>query len=98
MRTLVTVTVPAATGSRAIKDGSMGKIIGTFQEKWKPEASYFYTVGGDRTAMFVVDIKEASQMPSMFEPLFAQLDARIDLKPVLNTTDLQSGLAALAKA
>ena len=97
MRMLVTVHVPTAAGNRAIQEGALPKIIGNFLETWKPEAAYFTAVGGERCAYFVVDVKETSQIPPMFEPMFMGLDARIDIIPVMNAGDLQTGLAALAK-
>jgi hypothetical protein len=95
---LCTVTIPVAAGNKAIANGSIGKIIGTFLETWKPEGAYFGTnPDGDRTSYFIVDVKDPSHMPPMFEPLFSQLDARITFTPVMSAADLQAGIAALAK-
>ncbi|HTJ43161.1 MAG TPA: hypothetical protein VL463_13745 [Kofleriaceae bacterium] len=89
------VKVPTSAGNKAIKTGELPKVIGNFLETHKPEAAYFTAEAGERTAFFVVDVKEASQMPPMFEPLFMELDAHIDIIPVMSAGDLQAGLAAL---
>jgi hypothetical protein len=50
MRVMAKITIPVESGSRAVKDGSIGKLIQTAAERWKPEAMYFGTFEGKRTA------------------------------------------------
>ena len=95
MRILMTVRIPAEAGNRAIKDGTLPKIIGDFMERNKPEAAYFTTVDGERTALFVLTVKASSEMPPISEPLFMGLNANIQFQPVMNADDLKTGLAAL---
>jgi hypothetical protein len=38
MRVMAKITVPVESGSQAVKDGSMGKLIQAAAERWKPEA------------------------------------------------------------
>jgi hypothetical protein len=95
MRMFVKVSIPVAHGNKAIQDGTIGNIIGHFLETWKPEAAYFGVEDGNRTGFFIVEVKEPSMMPPMFEPLFMQLDAKITFTPVMNAADLKAGLAAL---
>lgn len=97
MRMFVKVSIPVAAGNRAIQDGSIGKIVGTFLETWKPEAAYFGAEHGRRTSFFVVDMKDPSQMPPMLEPFFSQLDAEITVTPVMNAADLKAGISSLPK-
>lgn len=97
MRTLMKITVPVTTGNKTIGDGTLPRVIQSTLETLKPEAAYFFADGGKRTAWMVFDLKDASQIPSACEPLFMGLDADIELLPVMNAQDLQSGLAALAK-
>jgi len=40
------ITIPVESGSRAVKDGSIGELIQTAAERWKPEAMYFGTFEG----------------------------------------------------
>jgi hypothetical protein len=95
MRMFVKVSIPVAHGNKAIQDGSMGKIIGTFLETWKPEAAYFGVEDGQRTGFFVVDLKETSQLPPMFEPLMIELHAQLSYSPVMTAADLKTGLSQL---
>jgi hypothetical protein len=97
MRTLCKVIVDNEAGNRAIESGRMGAIIGGIVEKFRPEAAYFSTSEGIRTAWFVIDFHDSSQLPSFGEPLFQELKARIEFKPVMNGEELQKGLAGLAK-
>jgi hypothetical protein len=97
MRTLLRVTLDTEAGNRAILDGSLGKIMGQFIEKTKPEAAYFGPNGGKRSAMFVFDMQDSSQIPALAEPFFLKLGADIELGPVMNLEDLQKGLAAVER-
>lgn len=92
MRTLMKVVMPVETGNRAITDGSLPKTIQTLIERNKPEASYFYSENGKRTMLFVMDMKEAAQIPEIAEPLFMELNAEVSLFPVMNAADLKTGL------
>jgi hypothetical protein len=97
MRTLLRVTMDPDAGNRAILDGSLPTIIGKFVEKTKPEAAYFGPNGGKRSAMFVFDMEDSSQLPALVEPFFIGLGADIEIGPVMNLEDLQKGLAAVER-
>ena len=95
MRTLVKVQVPVQRGNKAIADGSVGKVIGDFMERAKPEAAYFGAEGGQRTAYFVIDLKQSSDLPPLLEPVFIALDAAIEFTPVMNAEELKQGLSQI---
>ena len=95
MRTLMTVEMDTEASNRAIKDGSLPKLMESLQEQLHPEAAYFTTHEGHRTAYMVFDLQETSQMVQIAEPLFAGLNAKIDWSPVMNPQDLQDGLSRL---
>jgi hypothetical protein len=97
MRTLLKVSMPVEPGNRALKDGSMSKTIQNLIQELRPEASYFYPEGGQRTALFVFDLKDPSQIPQVAEPLFAKLSASVEMYPVMNADDLKSGLEKTMK-
>ena len=86
MRTLLKVRIPVAAGNRAIKDGTLPQIIGKFVETFKPEASYFTSENGDRTGLFVLDVKDA------------QLDASITTSICMNLEGMKAGVEKAAKA
>ena len=92
MRMMLRVVVPNDGGNKAVKDGSIGKIIGQFSEEHRPEAAYFVTEGGERTAYFFLDVKDVTQVPAMCEPFYMGLNARISMTPAMNPQDLKAGL------
>jgi hypothetical protein len=61
--------------------------------KLKPEAAYFAPLDGKRSGMLFFDIAEPSQVVEVVEPFFLNLDAAVDLVPVMNGEDLRKGLA-----
>ena len=71
------------------------KVLEGLQKRLKPEASYFFTDGGERTALYVFEMKDSSQIPAIVEPLFMELGADVDFKPVMNAKDLEKGLRKL---
>src|SRR5438270_14032078 len=98
MRTMLKVSLAdMAAGNRAISDGSIPKTIQSFSETAKPEASYFFVENGVRTALFVFDMKDASEIPGLLEPFFMNFNAKTELIPVMNGDELQRGLEAWMK-
>lgn len=49
-----------------------------------------------RTAFIIFDLKDPSQLPSISEPLYNKLHAKITIIPVMNQEDLRKGLQQLA--
>ena len=74
---MLKIAIPTETGNQAIKDGSLHKIFETAMSKLKPEAAYFFPEHGLRSAMMIFDMKDASEIPVIVEPLFADLNARL---------------------
>jgi hypothetical protein len=90
---MLRVTIPAEQGNKAFRDGSLGKTLQTFMEEHKPEAAYFHSHNGMRSATFYFDLKDTVDIPRIAEPLFANLHAEIEAMPVMNANDLMAGLA-----
>jgi hypothetical protein len=97
MRTLLKVTMPVEAANKAVKDGTLAKTLKSSMEELRPEASYFYTENGQRTGLIIFDMKDASQMPSIAEPFFLNLNAAVELHPIMNMEDLKIGLEKAAK-
>jgi hypothetical protein len=95
MRTMLKVTIPTDAGNKAIKDGSLPQILEKVMGEIKPEAAYFTTFDGERTAYFVFDLKDSSMIPSIAEPFFMGLNAGVQFAPVMNPEDLKTGLGRL---
>lgn len=92
MRMLLKVSMPVDKSNAAVKDGTLQKTMQSTMDALKPEAAYFTTIDGKRTALIVFDMKNPSDMPSIAEPLFQNLEAGVSLTPVMNADDLQAGL------
>lgn len=95
MRVMARISMPVESGNQAIKNGTMGRIIQETAERWKPEAMYFTTFDGRRTAFVVFDMSDSSDMPPFAEPFFMELNAEVMYAPVMNGDDLQKGLSKL---
>ncbi len=66
-------------------------------DRWHPEAMYFTTFDGRRTAYMVFDMADASDIPPFAEPFFFEgLEADVEIAPVMNAQDLQKGLSQLS--
>jgi hypothetical protein len=98
MRMMLKILIATETGHHTIKDGSLPKIFETTMSKIKPEAAYFVAEHGQRCAMMFFDMNDASDIPGIVEPLFAGLNARVQLLPVMNAEDLKKGLDSARKA
>jgi hypothetical protein len=94
---MMRVTIPVEAGNRAIKDGVLPKTMQAFVDRMKPEASYFLANEGKRSALFVFDLKEPSMIPSVAESFFSNLQASIELAPVMNLEDMKIGVERAMK-
>jgi hypothetical protein len=96
MRTILTFTVPVEAGNAAIKSGSLQRVTESLMATLKPEAAYFYAKDGKRCGILVFDLKETSDIPSVAEPLFMELNAAIEMCPCMDPADLKKALAKVA--
>ena len=93
MRVMLKFTLPVEKGNQAFKDGSLGKMIESLITKIKPEAAYFGPSNGKRSGMMFFDLAEPSQIVEVAEPLFSNLNAEVEIVPVMNGEDLRKGIA-----
>ncbi|HET7231839.1 MAG TPA: hypothetical protein VFJ16_17640 [Longimicrobium sp.] len=98
MRTLMKVTVPVEHGNAGIRDGRLPRTIEGMLDQLKPEAAYFYAEHGQRAALMVFDLQDPSQIPTIAEPLFQELNAAVEFSPVMVADELRRGLIALAES
>ena len=96
MRTLLKFQFPVEAANQGIKDGTLPRTVEGFIQQHKPEAAYFFAEEGLRTALFVFDLKDTSDIPSIAEPFFMTLNAAVSATPVMNAEDLKTGLGRLA--
>ena len=97
MRMLIKVRPKGELGNKAIVDGTFGRILGQFAERFRPEAMYFTTEGGERTALLIIDLKAESDMVAAAEPFWNEMHATVDWSPVMTADDVRKGLAELTK-
>lgn len=97
MRVLLKASMDTEKANEAIRNGTLPKLIEETVEQLKPEAAYFTSDHGKRTAFLVFDMEDSSQMPVISEPFFMQLGAEITYTPVMNLEDVQKGLAQLGR-
>ncbi len=97
MRFLLKISIPVESGNAAAKKDRF-KAIQLILGEQKPEAAYFLQDGGERTALLIVNMEDASQLAEFVEPWFLALNASIECKPVMVTGDLQKAFPALERA
>jgi hypothetical protein len=67
MRMMIKFAFPVEAGNEAMRSGKLQKIFQQLAEDLKPEASYFFPSGGERSGFFVVDMRESSQVAEIAE-------------------------------
>lgn len=98
MRMLVNLIFPIEPFSSMVRDGTVGDIIGRVIDAVKPESIYFTELEGNRGAVMVVDVKEASSIPSIAEPWFLNFEAICEFRIAMTPNDLmKANLPKLAE-
>ena len=92
MRTLLKLQFPVEASNAAYKDGRLGRVLQETLERLKPEAAYFTAVDGCRGGFIVFDLQHPSDIPSICEPFFHELNARCELMPVMTPEDVKTGI------
>jgi hypothetical protein len=98
MRSLLKAEWPVETANAALKDGSLSKTLGSILDDLKPEAAYFLASNGKRTALLVVEMQDASQIPALAEPWFHAFHASLEIVPVMVLDDLKKAGPAIKQA
>lgn len=98
MRMLVNVTWPIEPFNTMVRNGTAGEIIGRVIDDIKPESIYFTELNGNRGAVMVVDVPNASDVPSIAEPWFLNFEAVCEFRIAMTPDDLmKSNLSKLAE-
>jgi hypothetical protein len=97
MRFLFKISFPVESGNAAAKKNGF-QAIQKIVEQQKPEAAYFIADGGQRTAILVINMDDASQLPAIAEPWFLALNAAVEVTPAMVPADLQKAAPAIAAA
>ncbi len=99
MRMLMNVAIPNEPFNTMVRKGSAGATIQKILAAIKPQAAYFTKQDGQRGAVLVIDMKDASEIPAFAEPWFLSFSATCNFRIAMTPEDLgRSGLDAIAKA
>ncbi|TDD27098.1 hypothetical protein E1287_35305 [Actinomadura sp. KC06] len=80
--------------NKAITSGKLPEVVESLMARLNPEAAYFGPSRGGRSCTIVFDMQDSSTLPTIAEPLFQELGAKIEIQPVMNADDMRKGLAA----
>lgn len=98
MHTLLKVTMcDVRAANEAISEGRLQKLIQDISKIIKLEASFFYSDQGYRCGLMIFDMKDASQIPSIAEPFFIELNAKVEIIPAMSSDELTKGLSIWKK-
>ena len=96
MKMLMQVEMPIEPFNTYVKEATAGQKLGRILEEIKPEATYFTSRNGSRGGLFVIDMEDASKLPSFAEPFFLQFNAEVSFIPFMSSEDLmRAGLDEL---
>jgi hypothetical protein len=98
MKMLVNVIFPIEPFNSMVRNGTAGEIIGRVLESIKPESIYFTEIEGNRAGVMVVDVPNASAVPSIAEPWYLNFEANCEFKIAMTPDDLmKANLTELGK-
>lgn len=98
MRVLMKVALPVEEGNRVAKAKKLGSTIQAILTEQKPEAVYFGTDNGKRTAFLFLQAKDSAEIPRLAEPWFFAFNAAVDMQPVMTPEDLAKASPAIEEA
>jgi hypothetical protein len=97
VRFLFKISFPVEAGNAAAKKDGL-KVIQSILGQQKPEAAYFVAENGKRTAILIMNMADASEIPAICEPWFLALNAEIEATPAMVPADLEKAGPAIAQA
>jgi hypothetical protein len=92
MLLMMKFTIPVERGNKAAKDGTMTRALEALVDATNADAAYFTMIDGERGGYIFFEEADQARLPRFNEPMFAALDAAIDIVPVVSLDDLKRGL------
>ena len=93
MRLMMRFTIPVERGNETFADHTIGDAIEALVKATNSEAAYFTTIDGKRAGFIFFEETDQARMAKLNEPMFAALNAAIDITPALTLEDLKRGLS-----
>lgn len=98
MKMLLTVEMPHEPFNSLVRSGEIGEVMGRIMKSVKPEMAYFTEHDGKRGGIFLVNVKNPSDVPGIAEPFFLVFNADCKFRIAMSPEDLQkAGLDKLGK-
>lgn len=98
MRMLMYVKFPIEPFNTVVRKGTAGATIKKILDETKPESAFFTECDGHRGGTFVVQVKEAADIPRLAEPWFLHFHAEVEFRIAMTAEDLgKADLEALGK-
>jgi len=88
MRLMLRFTIPVEKGNEAEADGSLSEAIKGLIDQVQPEAAYFHLQDGKRAGTIFFEESDQARMAVINEPLFAKLNAAIEIQPAVSLEEL----------
>ncbi len=92
MRFIVRAQIPTEAGNKIVKNPKFLQDIENYIKKVNAETAYFFEAGGDRTMVFIVNFESADMIPTIAEPLFQDMGAKVEFHPVMLFEDLKKAI------
>ena len=89
MKMLLSVEFPLEPFNSLVRSGKAGETLGQILETVKPETAYFTEQDGQRGGVFVVNVKNPSDIPVFAEPFFLKLNANCRFRILMSPEDLR---------
>jgi len=98
MKMLMNVKFPHEPFNTLVREGTAGEVLRKILDDLTPESIYFVEQGGTRAAVAIIDVADASQIPSLAEPFFLKFNADCKFRIAMSPEDLgKAGLDKLGK-
>jgi hypothetical protein len=93
---LVTAKIPVTAGNKMVK-GDMEALLNKVMGDVRPEQTFFSVQQGQRAVIFLVDVKEASELPRIAEALWLSVEADVEFLSVVMADEFAKAGPAIAQ-
>lgn len=92
MRMSMNISFPVYVFNRAVSDGTVGDKIRSIMEELKREAVYLTEQFGQRAAVMIVNLENASQVPALAELWFLNFNASVEFHVAMMPGELSEAV------